>query len=60
MWVAAVELWAAVCIGVAQATCGCAAGAAGARWSASEVEGVVTGCPVTSTLVYVSSLTASG
>ena len=51
MRVAAVGLWAAACLGVAGATDGCTAGAVGACCSctASEVDGVVTGCPATST-----------
>ena len=60
--VAAVGLWAAACLGVAGATDGCTVGAVGACCSctASEVDGVVTGCPATSTLGCVSGLTASG
>ena len=58
--VAAVGLWAAACLGVAGVTDGCTAGAVGACCTASEVDWVVTGCPATSTLVYVSGLTASG
>ena len=52
----------AACLGVAGATDGCTAGAVGACCSctASEVDGVVTGCPATSTLGCVSGLTASG
>ena len=62
VWVAAVGLWAAACLGVAGATDGCTAGAVGACCSctASEVDGVVTGCPATSTLGCVSGLIASG
>ena len=62
MWVAAVGLWAAACLGVAGATDGCTEGAVGACCSctASEVDGVVIGCPATSTLGCVSGLTASG
>ena len=53
--------WAAACLGVAGATGGCTVGAVGACCSctASEVDGVVTGCPATSSLVFVSGLTAS-
>ena len=53
---------AAACLGAAGATGGCTAGAVGACCSctASEVDGVVTGCPATSTLGCVSGLTASG
>ena len=60
--VAAVGLRAAACLGVAGATGGCTVGAVGACCSctASEVDGVVTGCPATSTLGGVSGLTASG
>ena len=60
--VAAVGLRAAACLGVAGATDGCTAGAVGACCSctASEVDGVVIGCPATSTLGCVSGLTASG
>ena len=60
--VAAVGLRAAACLGVAGATDGCTAGAVGACCSctASEVDGVVTGCQATSTLGCVSGLTASG
>ena len=62
MQVAAVGLWAAACLGVAGATDGYAAGAvcASCNCTASEVDGVVTGCPTTSTLGCVSGLTASG
>ena len=62
VWVAAVGLWPAACLGVAGATDDCTVGAVGACCSctASEVDGVVTGCPATSTLVCVSGLTASG
>ena len=60
--VAAVGLRAAACLGVAGATDGCTAGAVGACCSCtvSEVDGVVIGCPATSTLGCVSGLTASG
>ena len=60
--VAAVGLWAAACLGVAEATDGCTAGAVGAccGCTASEVDQVVMGCPATTTLVCVSGLTASG
>ena len=60
--VAAVGLQAAACLGVAGATGGCTVGAVGACCSctASEVDGVVIGCPATSTLGCVSDLTASG
>ena len=60
--VAAVGLWAAACLGVAGATYGCTAGAVGAccNCTAYEVDGVVTGCPATSTLGCMSGLTASG
>ena len=60
--VAAVGLWAAACLGVAGATGGCTAEAVGTCCSctASEVDGVVIGCPATSTLGCVSGLTASG
>ena len=58
--VAAVGLQAAACLGVAGATDGCTAGAVGACCTASEVDGVVTGCPATSTLGCMSGLTASG
>ena len=44
VWVAAVGLWAAACLGVAGATGGCTVGAVGACCTASEVDGVVTGC----------------
>ena len=54
MWVAAVGLRAAACLGVVGATDGCAARAMGAYCTASEVNGVVTGCPATSTLGCVS------
>ena len=60
MWVAAVGLRAAACLGVAGATGGCTAGAVGAYCTAAVVDGVVTGCPATSTLVCVSGLTAFG
>ena len=62
MWVAAVGLWAAACLGVVGATDGCTAGAVRACCSCtvSEVDGVVTGCPAASTLGCVSGLTASG
>ena len=62
VWVAAVGLWAAACLGVAGATDGCTVGAVGACCSctASEVDGVVTGYPATSTLGCMSGLTASG
>ena len=61
VWVA-VGLRAAACLGVTGATDGCTAGAVGACCSctASEVDGVVTGCPATSTLGCMSGLTASG
>ena len=60
--VAAVGLRAAVYLGVVGATGGCTEGVVGACCSctASEVDGVVTGCPATSTLGCVSGLTASG
>ena len=60
--IAAVGLWAAACLGVAGATDGCTAGAVGACCSctAFEVDGVVTGCPATSTFGCVSGFTASG
>ena len=58
--VAAVGLQAAACLGVVGATDGCTAGAVGACCTASEVYGVVTGCPATSTLGCMSGLTASG
>ena len=58
--VASVGLWAAACLGVVGATDGCAVGAVGAHYTVSEVDGVVTGCPATSTLVCMSGLTASG
>ena len=54
VWVAAVGLWAAACLGVAGAVGACCS------CTVSEVDGVVTGCPATSTLVCVSGLTASG
>ena len=62
VWVAAVGLQAAACLGVAGATGGCTAEAVGACCSctASEVDGVVIGCPATSILGCVSGLTASG
>ena len=62
MQAAAVGLWAAACLGVVGARGGCTAGAVVACCSctASEVDGVVTGCPATSTLVCMSGLTASG
>ena len=60
VWVAAVGLQAAACLGVAGATDGCTTGAVGACCTASEVDGVVMGCPATSTLGCVSGLTASG
>ena len=58
--VAAVGLRAAACLGVAGATDGCTVGAVGACCSctASEVDGVVMGCPATSTLKCVLGLTA--
>ena len=52
IWVAALGLWSAACLGIV--------GAVGACCTASEVDGVVTGCPVTSTLGCMSDLTASG
>ena len=60
--VAAVGLQAAACLGVVGATDGCTMGAVGACCSctASEVDGVVIGCPATSTLGCMSGLTASG
>ena len=60
--VATVRLRAAACLGVAGATGGCTAEAVGACCSctASEVDGVVIGCPATSTLGCMSGLTASG
>ena len=60
--VAAVGLRAAACLGVVGITERCTAGAVGACCSctASEVDGVVIGCPATSTLGCVSGLTASG
>ena len=60
--VAAVGLQAAACLCVVGATGGCTVGAVGACCSctASEVDGVVIGCPATSTLGCVSCLTASG
>ena len=62
VWVAAIGLPASACLGVAGATNGCTVGAVGncCSCTASEVDGVVTGCPATSTLVCVSGLTASG
>ena len=62
VWVAAVGLRAAACLGVAGATGGCTAEALGVCYSctASEIDGVVIGCPATSTLGWVSGLTASG
>ena len=62
VWVAAVGLWAAACLGVAGATGGCTVGAVGVCCSctASEVDGVVIGYQATSTLGCVSCLTASG
>ena len=62
VWVAAVGLRAAACLGVVGATGGCTAGAVGVCCSctASEVDGVVIGCPATSTLGCMSGLTASG
>ena len=43
VWVAAVGLQAAACLGVAGATDGCTVGAVGACCTASEVDGVVMG-----------------
>ena len=60
MWVAAAGLWAADCLGVVGVTDGCTVGAVGAHCTASEVDGVVTGGPATSTSGCVSGLTASG
>ena len=60
MQVAAVGFQAAACLGVVEATDGCTAGVVGACCTASEVEGVMTGCPATSTLRCMSCLTASG
>ena len=57
---AAVGLWAAACLAVVGATDGCAVGAVGAHLTASEVDGVVTGCPATSTLECMSGLITSG
>ena len=60
--VSSAGLLAAACLGVVGATDGCTAGAVGACCSrtASEVDGVVMGCPATSTLGCMSGLTASG
>ena len=44
VWVTALGLWAAACLGVVGATDGCTC------CTASEVDGVVMGCPATSTL----------
>ena len=60
MWVAALGLQAAACLGVARATDGCTVRAVGVCCTAAGVDGVVMGCPATSTLVCVSGLTASG
>ena len=62
VWVAAVGLWAATCLGVVGATDGCTVGAVGTCCSctASEVDGVVMSCPATSTLGCMSGLTAPG
>ena len=48
--VAALGLWATACLGVAGVTVGCTMGAVGASCMASGIDGVVTGCPATSTL----------
>ena len=50
VWAAAVGLQAAACLGVMGATDGCTVGAVGPCCTASEIDGVVTGCPATSTL----------
>ena len=62
MWVAVVGLQAAACLDGVGATDGCTVAAVGACCSctASEVDGVVMGCPATSTLVCMSGLIASG
>ena len=62
VWIAAVGLRATACLGVVGATDAHTVGAVGTCCSctASEVDGVVTGCPPTSTLGCVSGLTASG
>ena len=62
VWVAAVGLRAVACLGVVGAKGGSTVGAVDACCSctASEVDGVVIGCPATSTLGCMSGLTASG
>ena len=63
MRVAAVRLRVAACLGGQQMVVlweQCVLAERGDYCTASEVEGVVTGCPATSTLVDVSGLTSSG
>ena len=60
MQIAAVGLQAAACLGIAGERDCCTVGAVGAYCTAAEVDGVVTSCPATSTLMCVSGLTASG
>ena len=57
---AAVGLQDAACLGVAGATDDYIVGAVGTCCTASEVDGVVTGCPATSILGCMLGLTASG
>ena len=61
VWVTAVGLQAEACLDVVGATDGCAVGAVGALISEQVgVDRVATGCRATSTLVFMSDLTASG